>query len=289
MIGLWLLTPMIFATDNIDLGIDRFSIQEEQDGLVTIDVAVRVRICGLSGPLISEVDLWMNNTQIDSRPVDVIFVDSIDDDIGGNCANTRNGSCEGVACPDAIVNGKKRKGNCEDGTIGGLCACDYGVATVSFISPAVRGATYELFLDKKENIAERNETNNYGRFSIKDTGSDEPGPLTFKIHDQTLIEEILNSGLVNRMSAKDKPVARYLEQRGDETYLIQRTKDAEGNCKAKALSLNSLDVKNSCKGAPCEQCRFRYSGSIIIGCRCLDANDDHICNHSISEESHLEH
>jgi len=242
-IALCLLTSIAVASEVTDLRLNSFTVKEDKLGALTIDVAVGVRTCGRTESIVTDLELWVDDVQIDSQ---VVYVD-IADDIGGTCANTKNGSCSGVSCPDAIVNGTTRSGTCEDGSWS-YCVCDYGVVSLTVTSvTAVKGATYELFLDRPEAIQERNEANNYGRFVIVDGDTTPKRGSVIRLHDNGQIEELLTSGVAPRLESAQAPVRRYLEQIGDERFFVQRSEDAEGNCRAVRVNLSDSTVTHGCQ------------------------------------------
>ncbi|MEM7050347.1 MAG: hypothetical protein AAF604_11845 [Acidobacteriota bacterium] len=84
-----------------------------------------------------------------------------DTDGGDPCANTSNDKCDTQTCPDAIINGKKRKGTCEPSIV--LCVCDYGVVGIDIHVPwenVPQRARLEVVVDPQNQVAEVSESNN---------------------------------------------------------------------------------------------------------------------------------
>jgi hypothetical protein len=116
-------------------------------------------------------------------------------------------------------------------------------------------------------------------------------PVVVSIFDDAAMQRVQATGALPDRAADGTPyVERFFNRVGDQTYVVQRGWDANGNCRAWAISAEEIavpaPVKDTCTGNPCSSCSFTYAkdGTTITGCKCNDnpPHADHICNHSIS-------
>lgn len=274
-----------------DIQLDHFEVVPDKEG-VQVNATLRIGACGAAQEFTTSLQLISDGQVIGESAVAVTTATG---DIGGTCANTRNGSCTGVACPDAIINGKRRAGTCKDGTMGGLCVCDYGVVSVSFpAGPVEQGSQLELVVDGENVLAEVSEGNNYGSITVggKIAGSE----LTvYTLDAPVTFAGLSKSGLLPEGADGVVYTSRSLQKVGDTTWVVQRGVDKEGNCRSWAADLASLTaaggVSHSCKGDPCASCEFTYDkNKNIDGCKCAnsglpDPGNNGFCNHTISSGS----
>lgn len=147
-----------------DLQLDHFDVVTIGEGLARVDAAVRIEACGAAQGFKSSLSLIRDGEVVAQADL-AVATDTPGDLIPGKCAVTRNGSCTGVACPDAVVNGERRKGTCTDGSAG-YCGCHYGVAGFSFDVAVQEGSRLELVVDREAAVPEASEGNNYGSIAV---------------------------------------------------------------------------------------------------------------------------
>jgi hypothetical protein len=277
MVALLLVTPAWLGAQSrqprVDLALDGHTVQED-GGVFSVRTDLRVRTCdgGFSSDVVLVGD---GGLVLASHAVQVEIVGD-DGDIGGKCANTSTGSCAGVACPDAIVNGKRRKGTCSDSIV--LCVCDYGVATIGF-EGVVASGTVTLFADSQNAVSEVSEANNHRAVDLNRAA---------KI--LAAVETAAGDGRLEDSSADG---TRYTQQRlesaGDAEWVVQAGLSNLGSCQSQGWQLENgirlLATSHSCSGDPCSACQFVHNASgDVIGCKCVENPNNHSlkCNHTIS-------
>lgn len=283
--GLALLAAVpCFAQDKApitDLRLDRFEVVPVKDGAaVTVNASVGVALCGAAQSYKTSLRLVTGGKVLAEAPIEVST------DIGGDCANTKNGSCSGVKCPDAIINGKVKKGTCQNGTMGGLCVCDYGTVSASFEAVEVRnGEALQLQLDGDQSVQEISEGNNYGAVTV--AADAKTGNAVYQLDDPTTVASLQKSRLIPAASGDGVAFTdSAIEQTGKTKTVVLRGIDEKGNCRTWGAQLTDLGLvsstKHTCTGSPCSSCAFTYdpSGSTINGCICASATGT--CNHTIS-------
>ena len=263
----------------IDLALVGHSVTQSADGVTSLSASLHLRACGAQ-ELSTEVTLE-SASGFAAAAVEIVIEDG---DIGGTCANTRNGSCTGVACPDAIINGKRRKGTCSDGSMGGLCVCDYGVVGISLDSVFAAGEAV-LFVDAQHTVQEMSEENN---FQNVDLGQAE------RILAE--VAELADGGVLeNRSSSGVDFTELRLEVSDGGMIVAQQGADAFGACHSSARLLSDTGLlaaaSHSCTGDPCSSCEFvRNAANEITGCKCVENPNNHSlkCNHSISTKTAIQ-
>ncbi|HEV7505264.1 MAG TPA: hypothetical protein VGS07_10165 [Thermoanaerobaculia bacterium] len=270
-----------FAQDPIsDIRLDSFQVVPIKDGaLVTVNASVGVAVCGAAHSFNTSLQLVRNGSVVAEAPLDVAT------DIGGKCASTKNGSCAGVTCPDAIINGKKKAGTCSNGTMGGLCVCDYGVVSASFENVEVaEGAVLQLVLDGQQVVSEISKANNYGAVTVARGVENQ---VVYQLDEPVTLQSLKSAGAIPAASADGVPFTDgAIEQTGGVKNIVLRGVDAKGDCRTWAAEVTDPGVishtTHSCSGNPCSSCDFtRDIHNLITGCKCVSSTTG-TCNHTVT-------